>query len=99
MQCSTVKKLDYWGRCRVLKFLSQGTGLIHFFENVFEQELVLLEKERSEGCSHECFNFHKLMKYLQLCPYYIIVYLACSRSAVGGSSKHSCFSVVFEEKQ
>lgn len=47
LQCSTVKKLDYWGRCRVLKFLSQGTGLIHFFENVFEQELVLLEKERS----------------------------------------------------
>lgn len=44
LQCSAVKTLGYWGRCRVLEFVSQGKGLIYFSENVFEQELVLDKK-------------------------------------------------------
>lgn len=55
---------------------------------LLEQDLVLLEKENSWGCSHDCSNCHKLIKCFQLCLYCAIVYLACSHSAVGSSSKH-----------
>lgn len=70
-----------------IKFLSQSKGLMYFFDNAFERNLVLLE--RSWGCSHGCSNWHKIIQSFQLCLYCAIVYLASSRLAVGVSFKHS----------
>lgn len=89
--CLPLKNLTV-GEDRVfLNFYLMQKGLRIFLSVCLpEQDLVLKEKEKSWGCSHDCSNCHKLKKCFQLCLYCAIVYLACSHSAVGGSSKHSC---------